>query len=156
MPRIAALALTLLLAACSTGDGPTGPDRVTELPQGSMRATIDGAAWSAATALVATYSGGVLAFAGTNNAYTIGMAVGTISGPGTFTIGSAGGTNALVNNFGGNSWHATPSNGSGTITITSISATAAVGTFTFTAPPVPGTGATGTKVVTNGSFNLKF
>jgi hypothetical protein len=40
--------------------------------------------------------------------------------------------------------------------ITSFTATGASGTFTFNAVAVPGTNATGSKVVTEGVFNVRF
>jgi hypothetical protein len=48
--------------------------------------------------------------------------------------------------------------GSGTLTIATLTAAGATGTFAFTAvpPQAGGAGATGTKVVTNGTFNVTF
>ena len=65
-------------------------------------------------------------------------------------------SNALLTESNGRSWHALSTVGNGTVTLTSISATGAAGTFAFTAPAVASSGATGSKVVTNGSFDVKF
>lgn len=54
------------------------------------------------------------------------------------------------------SWAAGTSGGSGTLPINSINSTGASGTFAFTMVPVPGTGASGTKSVTNGNFSVTF
>jgi hypothetical protein len=96
-------------------------------------------------------------FAGTDGNVTMAVAVGFIAGPGTFQIGPVGQpTNALITEASGHGWHAQSTIGSGSVTIASITATTAKGTFSFTAPAVDGTGATGTKVVTEGTFDLKF
>ncbi len=139
----------LVLGACS--DDPTG----VELANGSMSARVDGASWSASTAIAATYTNGVLGIAGTDGS---GRSVGfgaLATAPGTFTIGATSPANALVNEAG-KAWQAAQSIGSGTITITAISATGAAGTFQFTAAPVSGTGATGNRVVTEGVFDVTF
>jgi hypothetical protein len=52
-------------------------------------------------------------------------------------------------------WKASGSAGSGSIRITSLTGTVVAGTFNCTAPAFSG-GATGTKVVTYGSFNLRY
>ncbi len=57
------------------------------------------------------------------------------------------------------SWAAAGGQGSGTLTVTSLTSTGASGTFSFSATPAPGGSggaATGTKVVTNGSFTARF
>jgi hypothetical protein len=50
-------------------------------------------------------------------------------------------------------WKVSPVAGSGTINLATLTAKAASGTFSFTAP-ANANGATGTKVVTNGAFNV--
>jgi hypothetical protein len=42
------------------------------------------------------------------------------------------------------------------VNITSINATSATGTFSFTLVPVVGTGASGNRTVSNGSFSVTF
>ena len=57
------------------------------------------------------------------------------------------------------SWAAAGASGSGTLTVASLTSSGASGTFSFSAPPAPagsGGAATGTKVVTNGSFTARF
>jgi hypothetical protein len=145
-------ALLVLLAACGS-DG-SGPD---ELEQGSMSARIDGSNWSATAALSAVYSGGLLTAAGLDASLrTIGFSVGATA-PGTFVVGLTGtAAGTLTEGSGGPTWQAVANLGEGTITITSISQTAAAGTFSFTLVATAGSGATGTRTVTNGSFNLRF
>ena len=144
----------VLTAACSSGDSVTGPDLT--LPSGSMSARIDGTAWQATAALSVAYAGGVLAFAGSDASQTT-VGVGLIpTGPGTCAIGPNQPTNANVTTGAIGSWGATSGQGSGSITLTSFTQNSAKGTFEFTAPAVPNTGATGTKVVTLGTFDVKF
>ncbi len=147
--------LIVLAAACgSSGDSVTDPE--VNLPQGSLSARIDGTTWRASTALGATYSGNVLAFAGTNNASTLALAVGIIHGPGTYSIGQIGAPSNGLFMEGTRSWHAVSGVGTGTVTITAISATRATGTFSFTAQAVANSGASGSKAVTEGRFDLKY
>lgn len=53
-------------------------------------------------------------------------------------------------------WRAEPQFGSGTITVQTLTSTTASGSFAFTLLPVTESGATGSRVVTNGSFNVRF
>jgi len=149
----------LLLAAasgCGGSDDVAGPGNV-NLPQGSMSARIDGSDWKASAALTAAYSGQILAVAGTDGSFlTLGFAV-AASAPGTYTIGPAQPTNALLTNgTTAASWVAVTTRGSGSITITSISATAATGTFTFNMIPDGNSGSTGNRSVTSGTFSVKY
>lgn len=153
--RLLFTVLLLFSVACSGGDDGTGPETV--LPTGSMSARIDGSTWNANLAVSAGSSNGILAFSGTNGNVTMAIAVGIISGPGEFQIGPVGAvSNALITESNGRSWHASQSVGNGTVRITSVSATGATGTFSFTAPAVASSGANGSRVVTNGTFDVKF
>jgi hypothetical protein len=148
-------AVLVLAVACSSGDDGTGPENTPA--NGSMSARIDGSSWTSTLAVSAGSSGGIIAISGTNGSTTIAMAFGIANGPATFQIGPAGAiSNALLMESNGRSWHALSTVGNGTVTLTSISATGAAGTFAFTAPAVASSGATGSKVVTNGSFDVRF
>ena len=57
---------------------------------------------------------------------------------------------------GGAAWAANPSGGSGTITVTALTSTRVAGTFQFTGAAVSGTGASATRQVTSGKFDLSF
>jgi len=57
---------------------------------------------------------------------------------------------------GTQTWQTTVAGGSGTLVITTFSATSASGTFSFVAPAIASTGATASKTVTNGTFNVTF
>ncbi|MBD2717267.1 hypothetical protein KBK19_19665 [Microvirga sp. STR05] len=76
----------------------------------------------------------------------------------TYTFGGAGSTSEItVTEVAGSSlaeWSTSAAGGTGTVTITSVSASPrrASGTFTAVAPP-RGTGATGTRTLTAGSFS---
>lgn len=153
--RLLFTVLLVFSVACSGGDDGTGPE--TTLPNGSISARIDGSTWNATLAVAANSSNGILAFSGTNGTVTMAIAVGIISGPGTFQIGPVGAiSNALITESNGRSWHASQFVGNGTVTITSVSATGAAGKFSFTAPAVGSSGANGSRVVTDGTFDVKF
>lgn len=127
-----------------------------ELPNGSMSARIDGQAWTANAALAVAYTGGILAFAGSDvTSTTVGLGF-IPDGLGTYDIGPNQPTNANVSLGSPNSWAASSNMGSGSVTLTSFTENSASGTFTFTALAVPTTGATGTKVVTEGRFDVTF
>jgi len=68
------------------------------------------------------------------------------------TAATVGGT-GIVSSSTGRSWFTPGSGAAGTVTVTTLTATHIVGTFSFNAEPLGG-GATGTKVVTNGAFDL--
>jgi hypothetical protein len=53
-------------------------------------------------------------------------------------------------------WTAAVGTGSGSITLTTLTSAGASGTFTFNLVAVPNTGATGTKAITEGVFNVTF
>jgi hypothetical protein len=152
-PRLTLLLITALLTGGCGSESATAPEAV--LRHGTLTARLDGAAWRATQGLQASYSNGILTFAGVDaSLLTMGMAV-IAAGPGTYTIGSGSPNNALISS-GALSWHAAAANGTGTVTITTLNASAATGTFTFTANAVATSGATGTRTVTEGVFNLTF
>ncbi len=146
--RAGAAGLTMALCGCGTNSNLLQPTN------GSMTAKIDGTSFSAA-AVSATYTSGILGLGGTDSqGRTIGIG-GQVPGPGTYPVGVTSPANFSVT-IGGAGWQAAITLGSGSFTVTSISATGAKGTFQFTAGPVPGTAATGNKVVTAGAFDVTF
>jgi hypothetical protein len=121
--------------------------------RGTVSATIDGVSWSG-TVSTATVTLGSLAVAGENTAGLI-VGFGAVAKTGTTSVGLGSGTNGTVQQ-NGRGWHAMLTNGSGSVTITTLTASGASGTFSFTMVPLPNTGATGNRVVTNGAFNVTF
>jgi hypothetical protein len=145
------IAVALALASCGGGDGPAGPNNQ---QAGPMSARLDGQAWTAASvATAASTAGQAHAVAGSNTQATIGFGF-INAGPGTYPIGAGSATNALVTQ-GASTWSANQFQGSGTIPITALTAERIAGSFTFTAEPATG-GATGTRVVTDGQFDVTF
>jgi len=141
---------SLLAAAACGGDSTTGPGTT-----GAMSATIDGAHWTSSLGASATHSNGAFAVGGSNNDFT--MAIGFAdTGVGTYDIGQLSPTNAILNQQGGAAWVANVTGGSGSVTVTSVSATRITGTFNFTAIPLPNSGATGNRTITNGTFDITF
>ena len=128
-----------------------------------MSATIDGSAWTAASGVTAKLTNGILSVAGANATYNLAFAI-TPNGPGTYIIpgsptAAQAGNNALLlvtqNGITTGSWAADFTKGSGTIALTSLTATSVTGTFAFTLAAAS-TGATGTKSVSSGTFNINF
>jgi hypothetical protein len=161
-------AASLLVAGCKSSDkNPAGPTdssggSVVTTQHGSMSANLDGKRWDAKALLTAVHSAGSITIGGTD------ALIGTITsvnlsfpdGVGSHAVASAGVTFASVTitnpTSGGpvSSWSSAVGGSSGTITVTSSSATGAAGTFQLSLPGFATT--TGTKVATNGVFNVTY
>ena len=162
------------VAACggSGTSGTTSPSGSsgTGTTAGTMSARIDGTLWTASTVSatkVLSSTGvpfGTLAVSGTGSLanQTVNLTFTIPAVAGAYTLGSAPGNipgpqNAsLTNSSTTAQWNATSTIGSGSITVTSLTLTNAVGAFAFVLPPVASTSATGTRVVTEGSFLVSF
>lgn len=149
MKRLAFLAL-LLATACGTDveRAPTGNG------DGNLQASVDGA----------TYTGSLNTEARRNSGNVI-----TITGFGSNNrrlavrvVAAAAGTFQLTGqNYGEYiegvlNWSTANSGGTGSVTFSRLDARRATGTFLFTAPATTATGATGTKNVTSGNFDVQF
>jgi Big-like domain-containing protein len=128
----------------------------------TLTATIDGVAFTGLGVSVDhTTAGGtnILSIGGASG-FTgnyILLAIGFPAAPGTYAIGTSSPANAAVQIPNqGSLWQAVLNSGSGTITVTSVTGNSATGTFSLVLAPLPGTKATGNKIVTNGVFNVKF
>ena len=159
--------LTLLLMASACESDTTGTSGGGTGPSGggssSMSARIDGQSWGAASSSIdASNISGVVtiigAEAGGANSRTITLTV-VANTVGTYPIGAPPVIQPATNAFlsaGAAQWAADTSRGSGSITLLSLNGTGASGTFQFTAAPIVGTTAAGDRVVTDGSFNVRF
>ena len=129
----------------------------------SLTATIDGAAFNGLGVSVGRVTvsgtsilsiGGASGFTGDYNLLTIAFP----GAAGTYTIGGitaiANGSVQIPNQSA--LWQSNIGSASGSIVVTSVTANSAAGTFSLNLVPLPGTKATGTKVVTGGAFNVKF
>jgi hypothetical protein len=134
-----------------------------------MTATIDGQSWSsnsaAILALQVSAVSGDYILGGTELAAnglpgtSLSIAINDVAGPGTYPLGvdgvSVAGGFITVTAANGASWLTAFSGAAGTITITALNSTHIAGTFTFTASQTSN-GATGSRVVTNGVFDVPF
>ncbi len=157
--RRAATVVMLGAAAACGGDDGNGPSG----SNGSMSATIAGAAWNANLTVQGTYQGNVLGIGGNGgsgaNAFQINITLTNVTAAGTFNLGpTAFGNIAVLTAVGSpvSSWTSSGVGGTGTVTVTELTSTGAKGTFSFTGTASPGTAATGTKAVTSGSFDVEF
>lgn len=165
--RALVCAVAVMCAACGGGNpaapsggsgSGSGGGTNTGLGRGTITAQIDGVTFTG-VATAATNQSGIFATAASNGSNTIALGFGALAVASTTAVNATSPTNANMVVYSGStaqSWAASTSGGSGTLTITSINATGATGTFAFTMVPVPGTGATGTKSVTNGTFSVTF
>jgi len=160
----AVLTVSIALAGCGSSTSPSGSSSSSSsgcgagsVNKGTLTATINGVSFTA-TCVTASFISPGLAIGATDGTQSVG--VGAIStGPATLNMNN-GGANGLVNLLptSGASWTANAGTvgSSGTLTLTRLDSTGAAGTFSFTAIATAGTGATGTKVVTAGTFSVTF
>jgi hypothetical protein len=143
--------LMLLLAGCGSNE-PTGP---APLANGTYRAKIDGTEFNAIQAAVIGGAGGLYSLGGGNAAgQTIGFAW-QDNGPGTYPIGVPPSTIA-THTASGQVWSASSVKGSGSIVVTTSTAGRVAGTFSFVLQADGASGATGTRTITEGSFDLTY
>lgn len=158
------LILLLSFAACDY-QGPVEPDVI--LSNGSVSARLNGSTWRADLAIsvlntppTAIIPGRIVLVALDRSHLSLGFSV-AYTGLGSYTVGVNNFNNSFTAFYvlqGAESWSAsqTQSGSSGTIEFTVLTANRATGSFSFVAVPAAGTGATGTKVVTNGVFDVTF
>ncbi len=163
LPALALVALCSLFAGCGGDSGPSDPGNGNGNGGGGpFTAKVDGASFasSASTQAPAVRIGtGVYSLSGTSidglNIQSIAISLLNINGPGTYPLGAgggvAGGTGIYANPTGG--WGTALTGDAGTITLTKLTESEIAGTFAFTAT-TNSAGATGTKVITDGAFDL--
>ena len=147
----------------------------TTTTNGTFSATINGQTWVAcgqvtvrndvsfisAKDTLRTVSWAGTGFLPGNLGYALVMSASKLNGggilPGVYAVGQVNPTNSNFVAGGSNNagWSASPTGGSGSITITSYSLNHITGTFTFDAAATTGT-ATGTLQVRNGRFDLSY
>lgn len=136
-----------------TGTLPATPDSV----GGSFTASFNGTPWSAAIQSSSrNANNGLLLISGINTASFLTITTALPAGPGTYTMDNANGHQLLV--YAGSGQGAVCCWGvlgdTGTMHLTSLTTTRARGTLTATLSPKPGTAASGTLTITNGSFDV--
>ena len=162
---------SLLLATLACGDGnPGGPSEGGGSGQGggsggpnrgTVTAVIDGVAYTGVVS-TATNINGVINVTSNNAARTVSI---NFAGPavvGTVSVNPQSALSLNVITTTGTtvtgSWLAGGLFGSGTLNINTLTSAGASGGFAFAAvpPPAGGMGATGTKLVSSGAFNVTF
>jgi hypothetical protein len=131
------------------------------LATGTMKATVDGAQWTANYQTRASLTNGALSITGENYNGDLGqqrivtMAV-IAATAGTYTLSAPGdghGGNAIMVLGGSKQWYSAQTGGTGSLTVTTINSTHVVGTFTFVGI---GTNGIGNSTVTSGTFDIPF
>jgi hypothetical protein len=148
---------------------PAGPN-----PAGTFSGTIGGQSWTSSVGVHAENTGLAVSVGGGDGRYIVAIALSGKNGAGQYQAGSLADEdftkltseqftqliqrNSVVatvfDSRTKQSWQASPTIGSGTVTMTSISGSAA-GTFALTLDAVPGTGASGS-IQFNGTFNIRY
>jgi len=169
------LILPMLIAASACGGGSpsqpsgsgssgSGTGGNTTPSKGTLTAVIDGRAYTGIVKVVSR-TDGYFGIAATNAALTLTVSFATTRpAVGTTTVADSLVSMGVATTNGSSgattgSWIATNISGSGSLTISTLTSSGATGTFNFTAAPAPppsNVGATGTKVVSNGVFNVTF
>jgi hypothetical protein len=159
--RLFLVSLLLVVAATSAcAHGPTEPESLGG-QTGSMTATIDGTPWTATSVSITQGSGIVVIQAqgplsGGNALISLVMP----SSVGTYTLGltpgRTGAQGATLSVGGAVLWSADTTNGNGSLTFTSLNSTKATGTYFMSLAPIVVTGATGTRVISSGVFDVNF
>jgi hypothetical protein len=148
------------LGACGGGDsaGPSGGS--------GFSAKVDGVAWDPEPlGIVAQAVPGVpgaLLLTGAQSisggSFGLTITLYNISGPGTYPLGVSSEVFGGIGQVGqlGNSWITENTGNEGSVTITKLTANRIVGTFAYTAEPGQNNSVGGTRVVTDGHFDLPF
>ena len=144
--------LSLPVAACGGSGTSSSPSPNPPLSNGSFSALINGASFNATSASVVTSTGLVSIGGGNASGQTIGFAW-LDSGTGTYAIG---GSTIATHTFMRNTWSASSAQGSGSITVTTKTVNRVAGTFSFVLQADGPSGATGTRNITQGQFDLTF
>ena len=165
MSGLAGIALAVMAGACGgSSTSPSAPSTGSSTPAPttsgpSLSFRMDGNLVTA-TSVTAAFVNGIFTLGGgvpaSNVTFSLGLTP-TTTQTGTYSLGPLSATNALL--LVGNptqSWNGGVGIGSGSVTITTFTSTSASGTFALNLAPVPGTGSAGTKVITEGSFNVTF
>ena len=128
--------------------------------KGTLTCLVDGVSYLNVNA--ASYANGILNVASNNAALTLSVNFAVRGGVGTTQVSSGNATVGVITTSGTTvtgTWIGTILGGSGSVSIATLTSSGASGTFSFMAPAVPppsGAGATGTRNVTNGVFNVTF
>jgi hypothetical protein len=153
----------MLLVAFAAACGDSGPTEPAGNGKGSITATVDGSAWNGSAIAIATRSTGFIAVGGTAGSQTNITFAFPSDGTGSYTIPNAVGMNFVYSEFStGRVWQALAMGptaggiGTGTVTVTALTAERVAGTFAFTAPAAANSGATGSRTITNGVFDIRF
>jgi hypothetical protein len=160
MKRIlTAAGLALAIVSCGE-EGPTGPGG----NDNEMSATVGGTPFEA-FAPDGNFAQGVVAIMGTqtSGAITTAITINVVDPEQGAAIplnpnfaGSFGMVTVTDGSLSPSSWTTTLSPGTGSITFSTLNSERAIGTFQFTGQAAPGTSATGQKMVTSGTFDIKF
>lgn len=161
-----ALGLLVSATACGGSSDSTAPNnnnnQTPTATNGTFTATINGVAWGATGTVSVSRSSGLISIAGfgligTSNGYSLALAIGNTSAPGTLSLNYLNPTTSLliVGSSTGAGWTTFSNGGTGSLTITTITSNHIVATFTADAVPTSG-GATGTIPIRNGKLDVTF
>ncbi len=149
------LAISLLNSCSKKDDDNTEPEN--NPAAAALSCKVNGNAWTASLAVVATNTGGILTVTGSDsNAKQCQVIIYNADGTGTYTLGGSltnPSTGRWTEGLNASDTYTTSVGlGEGTVEVTEISAKSVKGTFLFTAKNTEGDGVT----ITEGTFNADF
>ena len=126
-----------------------------------MSATIDGTVWTASRAALPSTptpsNNGAFELNGSDCVHFLSIWASGVNGPGTYPVTLV--SYSADTSAAGPTWVVDSTGGSGSVTVTALTGTGLAGTNasgSFALSLAPRSGASGTKVITNGSFNISF
>ena len=151
--RAFACVIALVLGTMTNGCGSS--PTASEVPRGTILASIDGVEFVAQRFIVATNVHGVLAIAAqVDDGRTIHLTMISPQRAAIVAVG-AGEQNSAKTGYETQMWSSNLAGGMGAVSVTNFASDHVEGTFSYTAVAVPGTSAAGQRVVA-GRFNVAF
>ena len=120
-----------------------------------MSAQIDGTTWIANCLQAASWNANTLSIVATNGTETITLGAVTAA-PRIIDLTTGTAFGSVTRLSPAATWTTATTGATGTLTLSRIDFQGASGAFAFSAAAAPGTTATGTRVVSNGVFNVTF
>jgi hypothetical protein len=122
--------------------------------RGTLAAEVNGVTWTATCVTAASWVANVFSLSAVRGTEVLTLTVNAgLIGTYDALTGSASGT--LMRTTDGATWISGPG-GTVSVVLTRLDLQAAIGTFSFTGTAAPSTAASGTRIVSNGTFSVTF
>jgi hypothetical protein len=122
--------------------------------RGTLTAQVNGATWTATCVTSASWVANVFSLSAVRGDEVLTLTV-NAGFTGTYDALNSSASGTLVRTTSGATWASGPG-GTVSVVLTRLDLQAAIGTFSFTGMAAPGTAASGTRIVSNGTFSVTF